>query len=238
MRRRSTRRHSGISRRSGCGPTERLSGAPGMHRFVWDLRYARPEAISYDYGMGAVFGEDTPTAVDGPFALPGIYSVVLTVDGQQYRAPLVVQLDPRVHTSSADLSALLTFSQSLCAALERADTLYQEQKSAHDDLESLAQRLTSGHGDRALLRTVEKLRDATAGQGDTDPSAISGRISGIEADAESADLAPTLADEQVFEMESKALDQAASAWHENQSAIRALNVRLHRARLPTVSLSG
>jgi photosystem II stability/assembly factor-like uncharacterized protein len=219
-------------------PTERLSGAPGMHRFVWDLRYARPEAISYDYGMGAVFGEDTPTAVDGPFALPGIYSVVLTVDGQQYRAPLVVQLDPRVHTSSADLSALLTFSQSLCAALERADTLYQEQKSAHDDLESLAQRLTSGHGDRALLRTVEKLRDATAGQGDTDPSAISGRISGIEADAESADLAPTLADEQVFEMESKALDQAASAWHENQSAIRALNVRLHRARLPTVSLSG
>ncbi|MGA8095375.1 MAG: hypothetical protein WB823_14050 [Steroidobacteraceae bacterium] len=217
-------------------PAARLSGAPGMHRFVWDLRYARPQAISYDYGMGAVFGEDTPTAVDGPFALPGIYSVVLTVDGQQYRAPLVVQLDPRVHTSSADLSALLTFSQSLCAALERADALYEEEKAAHDDLESLAQQLTAGHGDRALLRTVEKVRDATAGEGDTDPSAISGRIGGIEADAESADLAPTPADEQVFEMESKALDQAARAWRENQAAIRQLNPRLRRARLPAVSL--
>jgi photosystem II stability/assembly factor-like uncharacterized protein len=219
-------------------PAVRLSGAPGMHRFVWDLRYARPEAISYEYGMAAVFGEDTPTAVDGPFALPGIYSVVLTADGQQYRAPLVLQLDPRVHTSSADLSALLTFSQSLCAALERADALYLGEKSAHDDLDSLARRLSGGHGDRALLRTVAKLRDATTGQGDTDPSAISGLLSGIEADAESADLAPTPADEQVFEMESKALDQAARAWRENQSAIRALNVRLRRARLPTVDLSG
>ena len=142
-----------------------------MHRFLWDLRYARPQAISFDYGISAVFGEDTPTAIEGPFALPGIYSVVLTVDGQQYRAPLVVQLDPRVHTSSADLSALLTFSQSLCAALERADALYLGEKAAHDDLDSLARRLTAGHGDRTLLRTVEKLRDATAGQGDTDPSA-------------------------------------------------------------------
>ena len=218
-------------------PAKRLSGAPGMHRFLWDLRYARPQAISFDYGISAVFGEDTPTAIEGPFALPGIYSVVLTVDGQQYRAPLVVQLDPRVHTSSADLSALLTFSQSLCAALERADALYLGEKAAHDDLDALARQLTAGHGDRTLLHTVAKLRDATAGQGDTDPSEISGRISGIEADAESADLAPTPADEQVFEMESKALDQAARAWRQNQSAIRQLNVRLRRGHLPTIDLN-
>jgi photosystem II stability/assembly factor-like uncharacterized protein len=218
-------------------PAERLSDTPGMHRFVWNLRYARPQAISYDYGMAAVYGEDTPTAVEGPFVLPGIYSVVLTVGDQQYRAPLVVQLDPRVHTSSADLSALLTFSQSLCALIERADTLYQGQKSAHDDLESLARRLSAGHGDRALLRSVEKLRDATGGHpgDDADPGAVSGRVSAIEADAESADLAPTPADEEVFENESKMLDQAARAWRQNQSAIRALNERLRHARLPAVS---
>jgi photosystem II stability/assembly factor-like uncharacterized protein len=216
-------------------PAQTLSGAPGMHRFVWDLRYARPRAISYDYSIAAVFGEDTPTAVEGPFVLPGIYSLVLTVNGQQYRAPLVVHLDPRVHTSSADLRTLLTFSQSLCAALERASTLYQQEKSAHDQLESLAGRLTAGHGNRALVEAVEKLRDATAGQGgDTDPAAISGRIGAIEADAESADVAPTPADEQVLEQESKALDRAARAWRENQLAIRRLNVRLHRARLPAI----
>ncbi len=169
--------------------------------------------------------------------MPGIYSVVLTVDGQQYRAPLVVQLDPRVHTSSADLGALLAFSQSLCAALERADALSMAEKSAHDDLDSLARQLTAKHGDHALLRTLEKLRDAMAASGDTDPSAISGRISGIEADAESADLAPTPADEQVFEMDSKALDQAERAWRANQAAIRGLNARLRGARLPPVGLN-
>ena len=220
-------------------PAERLSATPGMHRFVWNLRYARPQAISYDYSIAAVFGEDTPTAVQGPFVLPGIYSIVLTVGGQQYRAPLVVQLDPRVHTSSDDLRSLLTFSQSMCGALERASAAYQEEKSAHDELEALAQRLTAAHGDRALLRTIEKLRDATAGHGgDTDLGTISGRISGIEADAESADLAPTPADQEVFQQESKALDQAVRAWRGDQLAIRQLNVRLRRARIPAVGLSG
>ena len=220
-------------------PAERLSAAPGMHRLVWNLRYARPQAISYDYAIAAVFGEDTPTAVDGPFVLPGIYSIVLTVNGQQYRAPLVVQLDPRVHTSGADLRALLDFSQSLCGALERASATHQAEKSAHDQLEALARRLAAGHGDRALLRSVEELRDATAEHGgDTDLGAISGRISAIEADAESADLAPTPADEEVYGKESKALDQAVRAWRADQSSIRALNVRLRHARLPAVDTSG
>ncbi len=216
-------------------PAERLSAAPGMHRFVWNMRYARPQAVSYDYSIAAVFSEDTPTAVDGPFVLPGIYSIILTVDGQQYRAPLVVQLDPRVHTSSADLSALLTFSQSLCAGLERASATYQEEKSAHDELEAAARRLSAGHGDRALLREVEKLRDATAEHaGDTDLGTLSGRISGLEADAESAELAPTPADEEVFDMESKALDHAVRAWREDQAEIRKLNVSLRHAHLPAI----
>jgi photosystem II stability/assembly factor-like uncharacterized protein len=218
-------------------PAQPLSAAPGMHRFVWNLRYARPHAISYDYSMEAVFGEDTPTAVDGPFVLPGIYSVVLTVDGQQYRAPLVVQLDPRIHTSNADLGALLTYSQSLCAALERASAVHEGEKPANDALQALAQRLTAGHGDRALLREVEKLRDATAAN-DKALGRITGRVSGLEADAESADLAPTAADQEVLQKESQALDQAARDWAKSQSAIRELNKRLRHAGMAPVSRSG
>jgi photosystem II stability/assembly factor-like uncharacterized protein len=214
-------------------PAGGLSAAPGMHRFVWNLRYARPHSISYDYSMEAVFGEDTPTAMDGPFVLPGIYSIVLTAGGQQYRAPLVVHLDPRVHTSTADLRALLTYSQSLCSALDRAYAIHQAEKPASDALEALLRRLTAGHGDRELLRAVDELRDATAA-GDKDLSKITGRVSGLEADAESADLAPTAADQQVCDKESKALDQAARDWARTQSAIRKLNKRLRRAGLPAI----
>ena len=217
-------------------PPEKLSASPGMHRFVWNLRYARPKAISYEYGIAAIFGEDTPTAVQGPFVLPGIYSIVLTAGDQHYRAPLVVQLDPRVHTSSADLHALLAFSQSIDEALERASTAYEGEKSAHDQLESLAQRLTATRGDQTLLRDVAKLRDATAAhKDDTDLGTISGRISALEADAESADRAPTTADTQMLGDESRALDQAVRAWHDNQSAIAKLNVRLRHARLSAIT---
>ncbi len=215
-------------------PAKRLSAAPGMHRFVWNLRYARPRAISYEYGMEAVFGEDTPTAVDGPFALPGLYSVVLTVDGQQYRAPLVVRLDPRVHTGDADLRTLLTYSQSLCAALERASAVHEAEKPANDQLDALAQRLTGARGDHALQHEVERLRDATAAGGKA-LSEITGVISGLEGDAESADVAPAAVNQEVFQKESTALDQAAHAWSKSESAIRKLNVRLRRAGLPAVT---
>ncbi|MHB8811961.1 MAG: hypothetical protein ACYDAE_01710, partial [Steroidobacteraceae bacterium] len=131
--------------------------------------------------------------------------------------------------------ALLAFSQSLCAGLERASKRYEAEKSAHDQLDSLARGLTAGRGNRELLRTVEKLRDATAEHGDEgDPGAISGRLAGIEADAESADLAPTPADEEVLKQESKALDQAERESRGNQAAIRKLNVRLRRAHLPVI----
>jgi len=214
-------------------PAERLSAAPGIHRFVWNLRYPRPAAISYQYSMQAVFGEDTPTAVDGPFVLPGIYSIVLTADGQQYRAPLVVQLDPRVHTSAADLRALLTYSQSLCAALARANGLEQAERPAHEQLVALAKRLSADHGDRGLLREVERLRDATAV---ADLQQATGRIGAMEADAESADLAPTAADQQVLDKESQALDQAAAGWDQSRAAIVRLNARLRRAGLPQVGV--
>ncbi len=218
-------------------PAKRLSAAPGMHRFVWNLRYARPQAIAYEYSIAAVFGEDTPTAVDGPFVLPGIYGIVLTVDGQHYRAPLVVQLDPRVHTSSADLRALLTFSQSLCGALERASSVYRVESAAHSQLDSLARRLTAGRAQQSLLASVQMLRDATGELGGAgDLGVISRDISTIEADAESADLAPTPADIAVFRKESGALNEAVRAWQARQAAIRRLNLRLRRAHLPVVGV--
>jgi hypothetical protein len=219
-------------------PAERLSATPGMHRFVWNLRYARPQAIAYEYSIAAVFGEDTPTAVEGPFVLPGIYSIVLTVGGQHYRAPLVVQLDPRVHTSSADLRALLTFSQSLCGTLERASSVYRAESAAHGQLDSLAQRLTTGRAQQSLLSTVQMLSDATGELGGAgDLGVISRDMSGIEADAESADLAPTPADIAVFRKESGALNDAVRAWQNRQAAIRRLNLRLRRAHLPAIDLT-
>jgi hypothetical protein len=74
---------------------EPLSAAAGAHRFVWDLHYAFPPDVhSSFYGPKA------------PLALPGKYTVKLTVNGQSHSQQLVVKMDPRVKTSQADLEKM------------------------------------------------------------------------------------------------------------------------------------
>ncbi|MGD8322158.1 MAG: glycosyl hydrolase [Gemmatimonadota bacterium] len=70
---------------------------PGTNRFVWNLRYPAPEQVDgivIDLGTG-----------DGPEAVPGEYTVRLTVDGQVMERPLQVTPDPRLDVTHADLVA-------------------------------------------------------------------------------------------------------------------------------------
>src|SRR5262249_3338887 len=58
---------------------------PGMHRFVWPLRLAAPEALA----------DGNPFA-DGVSAPPGEYRAPLPVDGRHWTQPLRVNPDPRL----------------------------------------------------------------------------------------------------------------------------------------------
>ena len=76
------------SPRAGCALGAPLSASAGAHRFVWDLRYPRPQAINYGYSIATTWDSDTPVTPEGPLVLPGNYQLVLQVDGKAYRAPL------------------------------------------------------------------------------------------------------------------------------------------------------
>jgi photosystem II stability/assembly factor-like uncharacterized protein len=65
-----------------------LSTTPGMHRFVWPLRYPAPAAL--DTALRGAYA-------DGVWAPPGNYTIVLTVNGQRFTQPLVVAPDPRIN---------------------------------------------------------------------------------------------------------------------------------------------
>jgi hypothetical protein len=74
---------------------EPLSAKAGAHRFVWDLHYA--------------FSADVHTSFYGPkapLALPGKYTVKLTVNGQSQSRPLELKMDPRIKISQADLEKM------------------------------------------------------------------------------------------------------------------------------------
>ena len=103
-------------------PPQILSASAGMHRFVWDMHYARPAVLSFEYPISAIV-ENTWVEPTGVWALPGTYTVRLTVDGKSYEQPLTVKMDPRVKTSLAGLTQQFTLSM-------RVDSLLRENMRA------------------------------------------------------------------------------------------------------------
>ncbi|HEX5474173.1 MAG TPA: hypothetical protein VFX12_05870 [Vicinamibacterales bacterium] len=106
-----------------------LPTTAGMHRFVWDLRYPTPPPLNYgsdgnpatsvSYGIiaPAIEGQSPRQQPIGPLALPGTYHVRLTVGGRAYTRDLVVENDPRVRVTAADLQAHLGWERGLAAGI-------------------------------------------------------------------------------------------------------------------------
>ena len=91
---------------------------PGMNAFRWDLRYAP----AYDSpGFRPVGTDDFPDTSDGPTILPGKYAAVLRYGANEFRAPLNVQLDPRIHPAAGDLQARLSLETQILDTIDRLD---------------------------------------------------------------------------------------------------------------------
>jgi photosystem II stability/assembly factor-like uncharacterized protein len=90
----------------------------GLHRFVWDLCYPPPDAIDHEYPISAIY-RDTPRYPVGPLAVPGEYSVKLTVNGKSYTQPLTVKMDPRVKASLAGLQQQFALAQRIVGLMHQ-----------------------------------------------------------------------------------------------------------------------
>jgi len=106
-----------------------LSRAAGMHRFVWDLRYARPDAINHTYSFSAV-PHDTPAEPLGAIVAPGHYTVRLTVDGHSTSTPLTVVPDPRLTTTASGYADQLALQQQIAALMDRSYAAWKAAKAA------------------------------------------------------------------------------------------------------------
>ena len=131
----------------------------GVQRAVWDLNWTGAELIQdamLDLGYPLV----------GPAALPGTYTVRLTVDGKTATAPLKVLPDPRSAVSPRDLEAQLAFALEVRDEVTRLTRMVRrlqsvkKQLAARNELlaeESGAAELVSGSKDLiARLDELEK----------------------------------------------------------------------------------
>ena len=122
-----------------------LSNEAGMHRLVWDLRYAVSKNV-----RGSYFG---PT---GPWAVPGNYIVKLTANGKSSSQPLTIKMDPRVKNSQEALVRQFELSSSLAATLGEVSTALQQTNALRKQIEARKKEASGNAEVKQALEALEK----------------------------------------------------------------------------------
>ena len=181
-------------------PTRVLPATPGMHRFVWDLRYPEPRVLNVRYPISGT-PYNTAREPRGPWVVPGAYTVRLTVNGRTYTQPLTVRMDPRVKTPAATLARQFALSKGVADDIDHVRSALDSVRAMRSSLRELRRR-SDGSGAPAL-DSLE--RDAGAlegagggfgggGAGSGDTPTLAGTIGQLDQlyDAlQDADVAPT-----------------------------------------------
>ncbi|MGB7496806.1 MAG: hypothetical protein WBR14_05735 [Candidatus Acidiferrum sp.] len=134
-------------------PMQILSAETGMHRFVWDLHYAPPNALEKEFPIAAIL-HDTPLLPLGTRALPGSYTVKLTVDGKSYTQPLTLKMDPRVKTPIDDLRRQYEMETGAVQGMNDSYESLEQVKSVREQIKELSKGL---RGNQKLARKIEAL---------------------------------------------------------------------------------
>ena len=180
------------------GNGEQISDKAGMHRFVWDLRYKRPQSLQYHYSIAAVWDDDTPVKPEGSLVLPGIYKVTLFADGNEYTKTLTIKMDPRVRVSREDLVKQLNLS-------EKIDKLLAEAVSAHNKIKSIL-------NNKEMPQAVKDSLISISDKGKSNISSVTGAFSDLLNAVDKADAAPTQGQKDVFAFYKKQLNLLLNRW--------------------------
>ncbi len=222
-------------------PAKSLSADAGMHRWVWDLRYPAPVSTSHEYPISAVPG-NTPRGPLGPLALPGQFSVRLTVNGASYTAPFTVKMDPRVKIAQSGLAQMFQAQTRLADIYSRSTTALLQARSAREQLEKLSGKPGAGLNEAviALKKQIVILLDGHEGSevGTSSQAALS-RVNtnagALYAELDRADAAPTAAQVKALGESDRDFSAMLKQWDEiRKTSIPALNLRLNDARLPEI----
>jgi photosystem II stability/assembly factor-like uncharacterized protein len=113
---------------------ELLKRSPGMHRFVWDLKW--------DTSGGPTADEDAAfNNPVGPKAAPGTYEIRLTVDGHVENQSLRVSMDPRSSATREELAQQQQLGRQIFAETPEPRAALAEIDSVKKQLAAIGQKL-------------------------------------------------------------------------------------------------
>jgi len=240
-------------------PPAVLPKTPGPTRFVWDLRYPDPDALPYSYygnfldyveytlADHAIAGETPRIQPQGPLAVPGHYTAVLSIGGRKYSQPFVVTMDPRVPASQADLESQLAWAQKATRGMTASKDSFGQMNALISAMSDAQKSLSSSSGQpNDLATSLKSLSDEAAGlqagspQNPTAPAVgpINRDLSRIYWMIESGDSAPSETAKASVQELCDSLDKALNSWRElNTNKLPALNSQLEANHLSTLPLT-
>ncbi len=229
-------------------PPAPLSRQAGMNRFVWDLRYVRPQALRYGTSIAAVYGDDVIMLPQGPLVLPGLYQVRLSVNGHTRTAPLEVKMDPRVKTPPAALEQQLALELKISEVMAENFSAARQIRDLRRQLRELKAKLANDDGNKPILDAAGALDEKAAALdgGDqlqfpppTEPSlaALNGALGSLLASIDSADAAPTAQATAAYAAYSQLLSQQLVVWWRlKESDLASLNSLLRQRSIAELKI--
>ena len=230
------------------GPLRPLPTTAGEHRVSWNMRYPTPPALFFDQSMEAV-PEHTPFIPEGPMALPGNYTVKLTVDGVSYTQPVLLQQDPRLDDSAAAINGMrrqLTLAQRIITVISASRDAYEQGSGVDSRLAALREGGSSGAAKKVRKQIAELTgtgKDASIGlsggsyavppvKGPTSFSRINGQASALlEMVESSSDQAPVPSLYRTYSELCRDFNATLAAWQSLQAKVAGLNAGVKRTEL-------
>ena len=186
------------------GPV-RVPANAGMNRFVWDMRY--PDASSFP---GMIYWAASSR---GPVAVPGNYSVKLTVDGKTFSQPFVIRKDPRMAGSQQDLQKQLDLSLQIRDKVTQANDAVIRIRDVRKQVDDLVTRASALKDAQKVVEAGKKLSKElteveqelyqTKNQSSQDPLnypiKLNNKLAALLGTVQNSDTGPTAQANQVFE---------------------------------------
>jgi photosystem II stability/assembly factor-like uncharacterized protein len=227
----------------GGDQSDELKATAGMNRFVWDLRYPRPE----DFPGMVLWG-----GLTAPRAVPGKYWVHIRVGDAEQTVELEVLPDPRTTATVKDMQEQFDFVADVGAKLTDAHRAIKKLRDVREQLQAIIKRLDAKkHADaiksaRGILDTMTAAEETlyqTRAKAPQDvlnyPIRLNNKLSSLAGNAAAGDQRPTDQAVQLKQQLFAAVDAELSRLRQVfTEELPRFNDALRRLEVPAVSVSG
>jgi photosystem II stability/assembly factor-like uncharacterized protein len=221
-----------------------IPAAAGMNRYAWNLRWEPPVKIP-----GAFYVGNGP---QGPLALPGTYTVKLSVGGRTVTQPLEIVMDPRVkNVTAADLQKQFDLLMQVRDANDELHRAVNEIRDLRAQIRQLHARFDADPKMNSLLAQADAL-DAKMKPVEEEliqvnmkgseanlafPNMLNEAFDSFRATLDYDDNAPTAQQYEVFKLLRDRLDRQLAAWKQIASSdLPAFNGAVERGGVPLLYL--